>query len=294
MRDAPTSAGWSPRRSRELGEHLRQRRGLVSSDVTPGLLHLAERLRVAPGATPAHSAREQPGVEAVADRVQGGRPHAVVGGEAADVDVGDLVRAQPVGESGAAVVRPSKPEYAAACSPLRKIASNGCGSRFGWNASPSVPTTQCGGHESTKSGSSLKCVARVDVVVAGRDGDGVVGRLGVLVRQWCSSSPIRWATCGAARGPAGCRPRRSRSARRPRSARASCAVELAADGQPGEDVAERSGTTSPTRARRPGSPPARRPRRPPPRRRTARCRGYRVLRAAADVHRRERVDVGRG
>src|SRR3954469_595045 len=51
------------------------------------------------------------------------------------------------------VVRPSNPEYAAACSPLRKIASNGCGSRLGWNASPSVPTRQCTGQDSAKSGS---------------------------------------------------------------------------------------------------------------------------------------------
>ena len=54
-------------------------------------------------------------------------------------------------------VRPSKPEYAAACSPLRKIASNGCGSRLGWNASPSVPTRQCTGQESAKSGSRDQC-----------------------------------------------------------------------------------------------------------------------------------------
>src|SRR3954449_11021739 len=50
------------------------------------------------------------------------------------------------------VVRPSNPEYAAWCSPLRKIASNGCGSRLGWKASPSVPTLQCTGQVSTKSG----------------------------------------------------------------------------------------------------------------------------------------------
>src|SRR5699024_4269115 len=52
---------------------------------------------------------------------------------------------------------PSKPEYAAEYSPLRKIASNSDSFTGGWKCSPAVPTTQCGGHESTKSGLSLKC-----------------------------------------------------------------------------------------------------------------------------------------
>ena len=52
------------------------------------------------------------------------------------------------------MVLPSKPEYAAAVSPLRKTASKGCGSRLGWKASPSVPALQCTGQESLKSGSA--------------------------------------------------------------------------------------------------------------------------------------------
>ena len=83
------------------------------------------------------------------------------------------------------VARPSKPEYAAACSPLRKIASKGCGSRLGWKASPSVPTTQCTGQESTKSG----CVATS--AHRGRCGGpwwrrrGRSRRLPSRLDQWC-------------------------------------------------------------------------------------------------------------
>ena len=44
---------------------------------------------------------------------------------------------------------PSKPEYAAACSPLWNTASTRPVSSAGWKSAPAVPTTQCGGHEST-------------------------------------------------------------------------------------------------------------------------------------------------
>src|SRR4051812_32216704 len=54
-------------------------------------------------------------------------------------------------------VWPSKPEYAAACSPLWNTASTVSVTRDGWKSAPPVPTTQCAGHESRKSGWSLKC-----------------------------------------------------------------------------------------------------------------------------------------
>ena len=53
--------------------------------------------------------------------------------------------------------RPSKPEYAAACSPLSKTASNRDRSSAGCSCSPPDPTTQCGGQLSTKSGVAEKC-----------------------------------------------------------------------------------------------------------------------------------------
>src|SRR5215207_7095715 len=52
---------------------------------------------------------------------------------------------------------PSKPEYAAACSPLSKTASIRDRSSAGCSSSPPLPTTQCGGQLVTKSGSAEKC-----------------------------------------------------------------------------------------------------------------------------------------
>ncbi len=90
--------------------------------------------------------------------------------------------------------RPSKPEYAAACSPLRKIASNGWGSRLGWNASPSVPTLQCTGQVSTKSGSRAQCGPGSrwwSLVATTTSYDGAWSSWRV---QWWSSSPMSLAT----------------------------------------------------------------------------------------------------
>jgi len=74
-------------------------------------------------------------------------------------------------------VRPSNAEYAAACSPLRKIASNGCGSRLGWNASPSVPPLYvgCGTEdhlfEATQRFLAAATAAGVDLTTDLRPGD---------------------------------------------------------------------------------------------------------------------------
>ncbi len=82
----------------ELGEHLRQRRDLPHATVTPAW-RISDSARRRRGRRDARAQRlQQPGGEAVADRVQGGGAHAVVGGEAAHVHVGDVVPAQPVGE----------------------------------------------------------------------------------------------------------------------------------------------------------------------------------------------------
>ena len=129
--------------------------GRAQPRVTPAARISSRAAAVVSGATPAHMVGQHPGRRSPRSarrapwrarssrwRSRRRRPRSTSRG------------AQPVRERLAAVVvRPSKPEYAAACSPLRKIASKGCGSRLGWNASPSVPTRQCTGHESTKSGS---------------------------------------------------------------------------------------------------------------------------------------------
>jgi hypothetical protein len=54
--------------------------------------------------------------------VERGRPHAVVGRDADDVHIGHVAHPQPGGQADAAGL-PSKPEYAAACSPFSKTAS---------------------------------------------------------------------------------------------------------------------------------------------------------------------------
>src|SRR6266540_7547606 len=74
------------------------RRSSRSLNADPGLAHLGDGGRRGLRRDPRAQVGEQPGREAVADRVERGRAHAVVGGEAADVDVGDLVLAEPVGE----------------------------------------------------------------------------------------------------------------------------------------------------------------------------------------------------
>jgi hypothetical protein len=42
---------------------------------------------------------------------------------------------------------PSNPLYAAACCPLRKVASTAEVSRSGWKSAPGVPATQWGGQD---------------------------------------------------------------------------------------------------------------------------------------------------
>ena len=96
--------------------------------------------------------------------------------------------------SGCPSWAPSKPEYAAWCSPLRKIASKGCGSRLGWNASPSVPTRQCTGQESTKSGSLAQWSPGSmwwSLVATTRSYAEASGSPAV---RWCSSRPTSAAT----------------------------------------------------------------------------------------------------
>src|SRR2546430_1661397 len=52
---------------------------------------------------------------------------------------------------------PWKPEYAASCSPLVTTAWIRSVTSSGWKSVPGVPTTQCGGQLSTKSGAVLRC-----------------------------------------------------------------------------------------------------------------------------------------
>ena len=146
--------------------------------------------------------------------------------------VTSCVRSQSASATSS-VVRPSNPEYAASCSPLRKIASNGCGSRLGWNASPSVPTLQCTGQLSREVG-----LARTSGRPGRRGGPWsrrrgrsrarAGSRVGPVVEQLgdVAGDP------GAAARPAASRPRRSRSARRRRSVPASWRSPCSETSQP--------------------------------------------------------------
>ena len=72
----------------------------------------AERLDGLGGRRRGHSrgqVEQDPGGEAGGDRIGRGGLHAVVGGDAHDVDIVDLAGAQPVGQRGAVLVGPSKP-----------------------------------------------------------------------------------------------------------------------------------------------------------------------------------------
>src|SRR4051794_37316807 len=89
---------------------------------------------------------------------------------------------------------PSNPEYAAWCSPLRKIASKGCGSRLGWKASPSVPTLQCTGQLSTKSGSFDQWSPGSMWWSLVATTTSYAGALGSWRVQWCSSAAMSLAT----------------------------------------------------------------------------------------------------
>ena len=168
---------------------LSARRGSGEGDA--GRLHLGQRLLGrSPERLPAQRAPSTRVSKPSLAGVERGGAHAVVGGDAADVDLVDLLGAQPVHQR----VRrprsvPSNAEYAASWSPLRKIASNGCGSRFGWNASPSVPTSQWTGQESTKSGSLGPVVTGVDVVVLARHHDVVRRSLVVAARPVVQQLP---------------------------------------------------------------------------------------------------------
>lgn len=55
---------------------------------------------------------------------------------------------------------PSKPLYAAAWAPLSNTVSMApeatAGAKLGWKPTPSVPATQCGGQECSKSGAGEK------------------------------------------------------------------------------------------------------------------------------------------
>ena len=91
--------------------------------------------------------------------------------------------AQPVGQPGRRLAVPlearSTPPRARPCGrPPRPGRS-----RSGWNSTPPVPTTQCAGQDSTKSGWVAEVRARVDVVVLG--GDHVVppGRPAAIARR---------------------------------------------------------------------------------------------------------------
>ena len=142
------------------------------------------------------------------DRVQRGGPDTVVGGDARPrrPPSTSCIRSQaarPIPPGG-----PRSRSTPAAYSPLVKTASIRSVSRPGWKSAPGVPATQCAGQVSTKSGSSAKCVARVDVVVLG--GDHVVATVGVSLER-----PAGWPRPRRPRRrPRASRPRRSRSARR--------------------------------------------------------------------------------
>ena len=134
----------------------------------------AQLSRAAVGGRGRHAGGEveqHPGREALARSVEGGGPDAVVGRDPHDVDgrrrprrAASRARATAVGAA------PSKPEYAAACSPLSKTASIRRGSSVGVE----LDARRCRrrsarGQESTKSGCVGEVRAGVDVVVAGGD-----------------------------------------------------------------------------------------------------------------------------
>ena len=150
------------------------------------------------GATPAHSARSSRVSKPFADRVQRGRAHAVVGGDAAHVDVVDVVPPQPVGQRravGGAALEAGVGRRVLALEEHRveRLRVEVGVERLAVGADHAVRRPGV-----VEVGGVAEVVAGVDVVVAGGDGGGVVRRLGVLVVQWCSSSPI------------GTRPRRRR------------------------------------------------------------------------------------
>lgn len=98
--------------------------------------------------------------EALTGRVQRGGPYAVVGGDADDVDLGDLAVAQPLGEAGPVLVGALEPAVRRRVRPFSNTVSIApeatAGAKFGWKPTPSVPATQCTGQECSKSGLAEK------------------------------------------------------------------------------------------------------------------------------------------
>jgi hypothetical protein len=93
-------------------------------------------------------------LETLLGGVQGRGPDAVVGSDTDDVDLLNRPfrnQSASAARLPASAVKPSKPLYAAACWPLRKIAStcSKAGSAAGWKRAPSVPILQCTGQLST-------------------------------------------------------------------------------------------------------------------------------------------------
>ncbi len=141
--------------------------------------------RRAAGVAGGHSRAHRPhqrGVEPRARGVERGRPDAVVGGEAADVDVGHLTRAQPVRQAGA-VHRPPLEAGVGRCvlaleeDRVERLRVQVGMERLAVGADHTVRRPAV-----DEIGVVGEMVARVDVVVPGGDHDVVRRGLGVLPR----------------------------------------------------------------------------------------------------------------
>ncbi len=163
---------------RELGEHLGQRRreGLAHDSVTPASSISCSAAVVDVGATPAHSDVTQRRLEAVAYGVQGRRAHAVVGGEAAHVDVRHLAGAQPVGQARAVRGGALEAGVGRGVLTLEEDRVERLRVEVGVEGLTVRPDHAVRRPRVREVGVLAEVVARVDVVVTGGDRDVVGGR----------------------------------------------------------------------------------------------------------------------
>ena len=121
----------SQRRRRRARRHVVRQVVGPQATATPASRIAASAASVVSGATPAHRSSSTR-VSKPRCSVERGGPDAVVGGDAARRRPGSTSRARSQSARvSPSPLRPSKPEYAAWCSPLRKTASNGCGLEVG-------------------------------------------------------------------------------------------------------------------------------------------------------------------
>src|SRR5680860_172331 len=128
---------------------------------------------------------EHAGVEAVLQRVECGVANAVVGGDAADVHIGDVVPLEPVGESGAVRRTPFEPGERRGVLALEKDRVEGLGVEVGMERravgvdhAVDRPTV----HEVGVGSRRREMVSRINVVVPRGHRDCVVRGLRILSR----------------------------------------------------------------------------------------------------------------